>query len=119
MQSLTALRLYCHSGARVPKKTFWHKLTAPLLTDYLANHAKDFGIEQVVVHRVSMGFLKGDSLQHNHHEIPFHKLPQCIELIDKEDKLRSFLLEHINELRKVRIIFLQCEEFLPEKSIIA
>lgn len=113
MQGLTALRLYCYSGARVPKKTFWQKLTAPLLADYLAKHAKAFGIEQVVVYRVSMGFLKGDSLQYDHHEIPFYKLPQCIELIDEEDQLRSFLLEHINELRKVRIIFLQCEEFVP------
>ncbi len=113
MYNLTVLRLYFHSGVRVPKKTFWQKLTAPSLTYYLAARAKDFGIEQVVVHGVSVGFLKGDPLHHDHHEFPHHKLPQCLELIDQEDKLRCFLDEHIDELKQVRVVLLRCEELLP------
>lgn len=113
IHNLTVLRLYFHSGSRVPKKTFWQKLTAPSLTYYLADRAKDFGIEQVIVHRVSVGFLKGDALHHDHHEFPHHKLPQCLELIDREDKLRRFLDEHTNELKQVRVVLLRCEELLP------
>jgi H+/Cl- antiporter ClcA/PII-like signaling protein len=110
MHNLIVLRLYFHFGSRVPKKSFWQKLTAPSLSYYLAASAKDLGIEQVIVHRVSMGFLKGDNLHHNRHEFPHYKLPQCLELIDQEDKLRSFLDKHNAELKHVRVVLLKCEE---------
>lgn len=113
MENLAALRLYFHYGARRAKKHFWHNLTAQSLLTYLATAAKNFGIEQVVVHRVSAGFLKGDSISYDHAEIPHHRLPQCLELVDQEDKLRRFVDEHHPELKEVRIVLLRCEEILP------
>lgn len=112
MTDLTALRLYFHFGARVKRERFWHNLTAPTLFSHLAARAKAFGIEQVVIHRVSGGFLKGDALSYDHHEVPPHKLPQCLELIDQEEKLRRFVDEHRPELKEVRVVLLRCEELL-------
>ncbi|NUN66993.1 voltage-gated chloride channel family protein (plasmid) [Pseudanabaena biceps] len=113
MNDLTALRLYFHFGARLPQTTFWQKLNPTPLAYYLATRAEEFGIEQVVVHRVSSGFLKGDALSHDNHEFPPHRLPQCLELVDQEDKLRSFLAAHTNELKEVRVVLLRCEELTP------
>ena len=112
MTDLTALRFYFHYGARVQRKGVWQKLTAPVLFTYIADSAKAFGIEQVVLHRVSGGFLKGDPISYDHAEIPHHKLPQCLELIDKEEKLRLFLDRHRAELKDVRVVLLRCEEVL-------
>jgi H+/Cl- antiporter ClcA len=98
-QGTAILRLYFHNGAKLRAEGFWKKLTAPSLGGYLASQAKKAGIEQVVIHRVSYDLS----------EVPPHKLPQCAELIDREDKLRSFLQANAAVLGEVRSVLLRCD----------
>ena len=112
MTNLTALRFYFDDGARVERKGVWQKLTSPDLFTDIADSARAFGIQQVVLHRVSGGFLKGDPLTYDRGEIPHHKREQCLELIDIEEKLRLFLDRHRAELKDVRVVLLRCEEVL-------
>jgi len=113
MSNLSALRLYFYYYARVKRKSFWQQLTAPSLSHYLASRAKAFGIGQVMVYRISEGFLPGDPLTNDLSEIP-PKLPHCIELIDSEGMLRLFIEENQDELKDVRIALFRCEELFPE-----
>ncbi|MBF2076236.1 MAG: DUF190 domain-containing protein [Synechococcales cyanobacterium C42_A2020_086] len=101
MRHLTALRLYFNHGARLYSKTRWRRLTSPHLHWHLPRLAKEFGIQQVVLHRVHMGYLKGDELHHNHHEVTPHHLPQRLELIGQEAKLREFVEVHRADLKHV------------------
>jgi H+/Cl- antiporter ClcA/PII-like signaling protein len=117
MKPVTALRLYFHHGAKVHGKTRWHHLTAPQLHWHLPRLAKDFGIEQVVLHRVHMGYLRGDDLHHDHHEVTPHRLPQCLELIDHEAKLREFVAVHRADLKHVRIVLIRGEELHPDNDL--
>ncbi len=36
--------------------------------------------------------------------------PQCLELLDSEENLRAFLHENMEELKKVYVVLLKCEE---------
>jgi H+/Cl- antiporter ClcA/PII-like signaling protein len=110
MRQLTALRLYFHHGAKLHGRTHWRKLTAPHLHWHLPRLAKEFGIQQAVLHRVHMGYLKGDDLHHDHHEVTPHRLPQCLELIDHEAKLREFVEAHRADLKQVRIVLIRGED---------
>lgn len=110
MKPLTILRLYFHHGAKVQGKTRWRRLTAPDLHWHLPRLAKEFGIQQAVLHRVHTGYLKGDDLHHDHHEVTPHRLPQCLELIDQEAKLREFIAVHSAVLQHVKIILIRGEE---------
>lgn len=114
MNDLSALRLYMHHCARVKAKTLWQQLTTPYLSHYLADRAKAFGIAQVVVYQVSVGFLPGESLSYNNGEYPPPKLPQCVELIDSEGMLRLFLKENRAEIKDVRIVLFRGEELFPD-----
>ncbi len=105
-----SLRLYFHNGAKPKVEGFWNRLTAPSLAMYLAKQAKDAGIEQAIIHRVSGGYLKGDPISFDlTSEIPPHKLPQCVELIDNEDKLKHFLKTNTEALKEVRAVLLRCD----------
>ncbi len=42
--------------------------------------------------------------------------PQCLELVDNEQRLRSFMHEHAEELRKVHAVLFLCELPLTHKS---
>ncbi|WP_315874784.1 DUF190 domain-containing protein [Thermocoleostomius sinensis] len=117
MRHLTALRLYFHHGARLYGKTRWRRLTSPHLHWHLPRLAKEFGIQQVVLHRVHMGYLKGDELHHNHHEVTPHRLPQCLELIDQEAKLREFVEVHHADLKHVRIVLIRGEDLRSHEDL--
>lgn len=107
---LASLRLYFHQGARLKQTTVWQKLTAPTLSMHLPTCAKTFGIQQVVLHRVAAGFLQGDPLHHDYGEIPPHRLPQCLELVDRAGKLRQFVEKHQADLQGVRAVLVRCDE---------
>ncbi|MBR8372991.1 MULTISPECIES: DUF190 domain-containing protein [Burkholderia cepacia complex] len=109
MTKLTALRLYFHHSAKAHPTRLWHRFSRPSLAHHLLRHAKRAGIEQAVLHRVHAGYLGGDRLHHNHAEHVHHRFPHCIELIDREHKLRDFWQAHGNGLQNVRAIFMPCE----------
>jgi PII-like signaling protein len=109
MTQLTALRLYFPMSARAKVTRFWHRLSAPALGHHLLQSAKRAHIQQAAMLSVLGGYLPGEKLEHWHLESPSKTLPQCIELIDTETRLRKFLREHSEELTQVRAIFYRAE----------
>lgn len=110
INDIAALRLYFRHGAKIKAEGVWGKLLAPSLGSHLMARAKAFGIDQVILQRVSAGFLYGDMPAHDISDIKPHRLPQCLEFVDAEEKLRIFLDEHRNELQQVRVVMLRCED---------
>lgn len=109
MSELTALRLYFPLSAKAGAGRFWQRLTAPMLGQHLLGCARRAGIQQVILYPVRAGYLPGEKFaQHVSEAQPGH-LPQCIELIDSETRLRRFLREHAQELQKVRAVLFRCE----------
>lgn len=109
MTQLTALRLFFPMSARAKATGFWHKLSAPMLGHHLLQCAKRAHIQQAAMLMVQAGYLPGEKLEHRQLESPSKRLPQCIELIDSESKLRKFLRDHADELKEVRPVLYRCE----------
>ena len=109
MSQLTALRLYFPLSARAKATRFWHHLSAPALGHHLLHAARRAHIQQAVMHHVAAGYLPGDKMSHSHPETTSSRMPQCIELIDIESRLRKFLHDHAEELQKVRVVLYRCE----------
>jgi PII-like signaling protein len=101
---LTVVRFYFPLSAKIPHLTFWQKLTAPHFGHYMVKKAKEHGIEQAIVHRVSGGFLKGDHPTHYHSETVSPRMPQCLELIDLEHKLHDFIEAHKHLFKGIKIV---------------
>ncbi|BDR08990.1 DUF190 domain-containing protein [Comamonas thiooxydans] len=106
---LAAVRLYFPSGATAKATRFWHHLSAPALSRHLLREAKEANILQVLQHHVSAGYLPGERMSHVHPELTNMKHPQCIELLDSEARLRTFLHAHAEELHKVHAVMFLCE----------
>ncbi|MGJ7505605.1 MULTISPECIES: hypothetical protein [unclassified Variovorax] len=106
---LTALRLYFPAGSRARATRFWHHLSAPVLAQHLLAVARRAKIQQALLHQISSGYLPGERLTHHHPEVSGMKHPQCLELLDSEERLRAFMHEHAEELRKVRAVLFLCE----------
>ncbi len=109
MSELTAVRLYFPLSARTKGGHFWHRLTAPGLGHHLLRAAKRAHIHQAVMIKIEAGYLPGDKLQHDHLEGRPARLPQCIELVDTETKIRRFLREHAHDLDGVKVVLYRCE----------
>jgi PII-like signaling protein len=109
MSQLSSLRLYFPLSARAKATRFWHRLSAPALGHHLLQCARRARIQQAVMHTVQSGYLPGERLEHHHVEIAPGRIPQCIELIDTENRLRKFLRDHAEELWQVRAVLYQCE----------
>lgn len=109
MTDLTALRLYFPQAARAKPTKFWHHLSAPALSHRLLTAAKRCGIQQALLHTVHAGYLPGHKLSHQQIESSPAQHPLCIEMIDSEERLRSFLREHADELNHVRAVLLRAE----------
>ena len=109
MSQLTALRLYFPISARAKATRFWHRLSAPALGHHLLAAARHAHIQQAVMHHINSGYLPGEKLMHHHAEGVPGRMPQCIELIDTESRLRKFMHDHAEELQKVRAVLYLCE----------
>lgn len=109
MNKLTALRLYFHHAEKVEHMSLWHRLTRPSMASHVLKSAHSKGIEQVLVHQVHGGYLRGGKPQLRHIEHVHPHLPHCIELIDIESKLRAFWDDHAHQFKNVRALFLPCE----------
>ena len=107
--SRMAVRFYFPLAARWKGKRFWHRLTAPALGHHLLAYARRAHIEQAVMHATAAGYLPGEKLVHQLAEGTSGRLPQCIELIDTESRLRKFIHDHADELVQVRVVLYRCE----------
>lgn len=106
---LTILQLYFPSASRARVTRFWHRLSPPALAQHLLRVAAAAKIEQVILRTVTAGYLPGQRLSHHHPELGGIRHPQYLELLDSEDRLRAFLSDHAEELRKVRAVLMLCE----------
>ncbi|MBH3344149.1 hypothetical protein I5O09_10365 [Pseudomonas parafulva] len=106
---LTLLQLYFPSASRARVTRFWHRFSAPTLAQHLLRVATAARIEQVILRTVAAGYLPGQRFSHYHPELGGMRHPQCLELLDTEDRLRAFLRDHSEELRKVRAVLMLCE----------
>ena len=109
MAELTVLRLYFKT-ATARLQSGWKKLMAPALGPYLLQHAKEAGIHQAVLHRVTGGFLNDGRLTLDNSDVPSPNLPQCLELIGEQDLLHAFLDLHRPILGEVRVVLLRGEQ---------
>ncbi|MET3493439.1 hypothetical protein [Variovorax boronicumulans] len=107
--ALTALRLYFPANSRARPTRFWHRLSAPALAQHLLAVARRAGIQQALLYQIGSGYLPGERLSHHHLEGHALRHPQCLELLDSEARLRAFMQEHAEELRKVRAVLFACE----------
>jgi PII-like signaling protein len=109
MSQLMTLRLYFTQADKAPK-TRRLNFFRPSLAGHILKQAAQAGIEQVILHRVESGYLKGHRrVAHHHVEAINPHMPHCIEMIDLEGKLRDFVRLHAEHLAKVRAVFLPCE----------
>ncbi len=107
---LVALRLYFPFSTKTGRSTrFWHRLTAPALADHLLAMARRSRIAQAMLHPVERGYLPGAGLSHRHPELNGMRHPHCLELLDTEQRLRDFVADHAEELRKVHAVLFLCE----------
>ena len=113
---LTALRLYFPSGSRATRTRFWHHLNAPALAQHLLAVAKRANLQQALLHHVDAGYLRGERMSHHHPEVHSMRHPQCLELLDTEERLRAFMREHAEELIKVRAVLFRCQLPLEENA---
>jgi len=108
-QHIAALRLYFPTASKAKISRFWHHLSAPELAHHLLTVAKKANLFQATLHRVSSGYLQGERISHHHPELTHMRHPQCLELLDTEERLRNFATEHAEELRKVHAVLFLCE----------
>jgi len=106
---LTALRLYFPANSRAKATRFWHRLSAPALAQHLLTVARRSGIQQALLYQIGSGYLPGERLTHHHLEGHAMRHPQCLELLDSEQRLRAFMQEHAEEMHKVRAVLFACE----------
>jgi PII-like signaling protein len=117
MEHLGVVRLYFSASEMRRADSWWKRFAPQALGDYLLKQAKDHGIEQALLHRVTGGYLKGQNLVLDNGEIPAAKLPECLELVGDEEDLESFIKHNRDHLNKVRIIFLHGKEAEIEAAI--
>jgi H+/Cl- antiporter ClcA/PII-like signaling protein len=117
MEHLGVLRLYFSASEMRRADSWWKRFAPQALGSYLLKQAKDHGIEQALLHRVTGGYLKGQNLVFDTGEIPPARLPQCLELVGDEEDLESFVKHNAEHLKNVRIIFLHGKEAEVEAAI--
>ena len=118
MTEKAILRIYMPMSAQFSgPRTFWQKLFGPSLGGFLVKKAKEFGIEQAILQRIMGGYLKGRKLAFEQGEIIPPDLPQCVELIDHENKLKQFLEAYREQITNCRVILLHAIEINNEQEI--
>jgi PII-like signaling protein len=116
MTQITILRLYFSISATVPETRVWRRMAPRNLGHYLLRQAKEAGIHQAVLHRVSAGFLNGDRIAWDISESAPPKLPQCLELVADEEMLRVFLEVERPYLSSVRAVMMRSEDIVWESG---
>lgn len=117
VMSITVLRLYFRPGKKLQRQGFWKNLFSPNFGSYLVKETKKSGIEQAMYQPIIAGYLKGDPVSIDLSDRPPPRLPQCVELIDKEEaKITEFLEAHRSELAGVRIVILRSENVVFDNA---
>ena len=102
------LRIYMRTAAKVKGElSFWKRIFQNDLSWYLVKKAKESGIEQAIAQRATAGYLKGKKIAVDGVEVIPPDLPVCVELVDSEEKLRSFISSVKNQLEECRVVLFE------------
>ncbi len=86
MKQKTCLRIYHHFGEKTKNLSFWKKLKTPNFGTQLLQQAKLHDMEQALLFNVPKGYLKHQVISEIQNEIPLKSHPQCIEIVDTQEK---------------------------------
>lgn len=92
--------------------TIWQKIFGTSRAHHLVKKAKESGIKQAVVQRVEAGYLQGQKLVFDQVEAAPQNLPLCVELIDDESTLKSFVAQYKDQMDGCRVILFKSAELL-------
>ena len=106
MQQYQLLRIYFKYGQKSNKLSFWQKLWNNNLSSQLLKAAKEQKIHQANIFNASAGYLGKGNIVYNVSELPPSKNTVCLELIDEELKLQTFLKTNEAELQEAINILL-------------
>ncbi|HWB32683.1 MAG TPA: voltage-gated chloride channel family protein [Acidobacteriaceae bacterium] len=117
MEEISVLRLYFSASEMRKSDSWWRRFAPQTLGHFLLQQASEHGIEQALLHRVIGGYLNREQLVMDTGEIPPARLPQCLELVGREEQLQSFLKDNQDHLRRVRTVFLRGQEAATEAAL--
>ncbi|WP_149207317.1 hypothetical protein [Flavobacterium johnsoniae] len=106
MEQYQLLRIYFKYGQKSRKLSFWQKLWNNNLSTQLLKAAKEQKIHQANIFNAKAGYLGEGNIVYNISELPPPKNTVCLELIDKELKLQTFLKDNGAELQEAINILL-------------
>ncbi|RXS98176.1 chloride channel protein [Silvibacterium dinghuense] len=110
MANTAVLRVYFSTAQVLKHDSWWRRMLPQNLGAYLLEQAREAGIEQALLHRVTGGYLKNQKLIMDSSDIPPLRLPQCLELVGEEDLLQEFLRRNQKHLGGARVMFLHGKE---------
>lgn len=106
-EGLSVLRLYFSALEMHRAGAWWKRIAPQALGVFLLEQAKEQGLDQALLHRVTAGYIQSQDLAAPGRELPVSQQPQCLELFGEEADLRSFLRHNSQHLRNVRVVFLK------------
>ena len=106
MEQYQLLIIYFKFGKKTKKLSFWQKLWNSSLSNQLLKAAKEQKILQANIFNASAGYLGDENIVYNLSELPPLKNTVCLELIDEELKLQTFLKDNEAELQEAVSILL-------------
>lgn len=109
MSDYQILRIYFRYGQKSRKLSFWKKLWSSTLSDRLLKTAKRQNIYQANIFIAEAGYLKYTNLTYKVSELPSQRNTVCVELVDTEHILQTFLKNHNADLQEAISILLQPE----------
>ncbi|TGN29531.1 hypothetical protein [Empedobacter tilapiae] len=109
MEQYQLLRIYFKYGQKSKKLSFWQKLWNSSLSDQLLKAAKAQKIHHANIFIASAGYLNGGNIVYNVSELPPPKNTACLELIDEELKLQTFLKDNEAEIQEAISILIHPE----------
>ena len=109
MKQYQLLRIYFKYGHKSRKLSFWQRFWDSSLSDKLLKNAKRQNIYQANIFNACAGYLGDGNIVYNLSELPPPKNTACLELIDEELKLQTFLKDNEAELQEAISILLHPE----------
>ncbi len=106
MEKYQVLRIYFKYGQKSKKLSFWRKLWDCSLSNQLLKAAKAQKIYQANIFNANAGYLGNGNIVYNVSELPPLKNTVCLELVDGELKLQTFLKDNEAELKEARSVLL-------------
>ncbi|WP_445716316.1 DUF190 domain-containing protein [Flavobacterium sp.] len=106
-ENISVLRIYFRYGQKAKNLNLWQNLWNNNLGQHLLKKAKELNIEQANIFIAKAGYLNNEKVSSNISEIPPSKNPVCLELIDKQEKLKLFIEQNKENLKEAKLVLLK------------